>query len=151
MFYVFLPTRSEFARLNFQGFYTVVLEKDDVLISVASIRQSDNYQEIYLQLMSYFSESRHLFLLFVFSPITFCNYVSKSNTMLIRFSSKLLYTRNILYGALPLIIYFYLVEFLLINNCLFFPLFQSLVSFCFDFLSHFLYFSMKFLLKNYAT
>ncbi|GMN54399.1 hypothetical protein TIFTF001_023527 [Ficus carica] len=29
---------SEFARLNFQGFYTVVLEKDDVLISVACIR-----------------------------------------------------------------------------------------------------------------
>ncbi|KAM6573955.1 hypothetical protein CsatA_022282 [Cannabis sativa] len=29
---------SEFARLNFQGFYTVVLEKDDVLISVASVR-----------------------------------------------------------------------------------------------------------------
>ncbi|KAJ0103013.1 hypothetical protein Patl1_04818 [Pistacia atlantica] len=29
---------SEFSRLNFHGFYSVVLEKDDVLISVASIR-----------------------------------------------------------------------------------------------------------------
>ncbi|XP_014501301.1 increased DNA methylation 1 isoform X1 [Vigna radiata var. radiata] len=29
---------SEFARLNFQGFYTMVLEKKDVLVSVASIR-----------------------------------------------------------------------------------------------------------------
>ncbi|KAE9621613.1 putative histone acetyltransferase chromatin regulator PHD family [Lupinus albus] len=29
---------SDFARLNFQGFYTVVLEKQDVLISVASVR-----------------------------------------------------------------------------------------------------------------
>ncbi|KAJ8765227.1 hypothetical protein K2173_011907 [Erythroxylum novogranatense] len=29
---------SEFARLNFHGFYTMVLEKDDILVSVASIR-----------------------------------------------------------------------------------------------------------------
>ncbi|WCJ32251.1 Acyl-CoA N-acyltransferase with RING/FYVE/PHD-type zinc finger protein [Euphorbia peplus] len=29
---------SEFSRLNFHGFYTLVLEKDDVLLSVASIR-----------------------------------------------------------------------------------------------------------------
>lgn len=29
---------SDFARLNFNGFYTVVLEKDDALVSVASIR-----------------------------------------------------------------------------------------------------------------
>lgn len=30
--------RSDFARLDFHGFYTVVLEKDDVVMSVASIR-----------------------------------------------------------------------------------------------------------------
>ncbi|KAG6790408.1 hypothetical protein POTOM_006561 [Populus tomentosa] len=29
---------SDFARLNFFGFYTVVLEKDDVLVSAASVR-----------------------------------------------------------------------------------------------------------------
>ncbi|GMI85355.1 increased DNA methylation 1, REPRESSOR OF SILENCING 4 [Hibiscus trionum] len=30
---------SDFARLDFSGIYTLVLEKDDLLISVASIRQ----------------------------------------------------------------------------------------------------------------
>ncbi|XP_021999895.1 increased DNA methylation 1 [Helianthus annuus] len=29
---------SEFARVNYEGFYTVVLEKDDMLLSIASIR-----------------------------------------------------------------------------------------------------------------
>uniref|UniRef100_A0A7N0VH05 Increased DNA methylation 1 C-terminal domain-containing protein n=1 Tax=Kalanchoe fedtschenkoi TaxID=63787 RepID=A0A7N0VH05_KALFE len=30
--------RSNFTRLDFHGFYTVVLEKDDILTSMASIR-----------------------------------------------------------------------------------------------------------------
>ncbi|OIW11576.1 hypothetical protein TanjilG_26942 [Lupinus angustifolius] len=38
-FVVRIVRRSDFARLNFQGFYTVVLEKRDVLISVASVRK----------------------------------------------------------------------------------------------------------------
>lgn len=37
-FSLLLLFRSEFARLDFHGFYTAVLEKDDVLLSVASIR-----------------------------------------------------------------------------------------------------------------
>ncbi|KAK3198699.1 hypothetical protein Dsin_022114 [Dipteronia sinensis] len=36
--HVLYNRRSDFARLNYHGFYTVVLEKDDVLISVASVR-----------------------------------------------------------------------------------------------------------------
>lgn len=42
--------RSDFARLNFYGFYSVVLEKDDVLISVASIR----YMNIYALVSKFF-------------------------------------------------------------------------------------------------
>ena len=33
-----LYCRSELNRLNFQGFYTVVLERDDDLITVATVR-----------------------------------------------------------------------------------------------------------------
>ncbi|XP_024959188.1 increased DNA methylation 1-like [Cynara cardunculus var. scolymus] len=36
--HVLYNQRSEFARLDYEGFYTVVLEKDDMLLSVASIR-----------------------------------------------------------------------------------------------------------------
>lgn len=37
-FFFCMLFRSDFARLNFFGFYTVVLEKDDVLVSAASVR-----------------------------------------------------------------------------------------------------------------
>ena len=32
------PRRSELNRLNFQGFYTVLLERNEELISVATVR-----------------------------------------------------------------------------------------------------------------